>query len=134
MKIKEWAKAYKKATNPKKIPLHLVLFGSQEDVFAYFDKRLKEELNTKRNESLHSSPQINLLMKTPMQELIETFEEMRSPVDSKVDVDFAISLMKSMLEKEKEVMESAWQDGMYECDGDGTFEDFYKTFNTKDVK
>ena len=69
-----------------------------------------------------------------MQELIETFEEMRSPVDSKVDVDFAISLMKSMLEKEKEVMESAWQDGMYECDGDGTFEDFYKTFNTKDVK
>ena len=83
---------------------------------------------------MHSSPQINLLMKTPMQELIETFEEMRSPVDSKVDVDFAISLMKSMLEKEKEVMESAWQDGMYECDGDGTFEDFYKTFNTKDVK
>ena len=73
-------------------------------------------------------------MKTPMQELIETFEEMRSPIDSKVDVDFAISLMKSMLEKEKEVMESAWQDGMYECDGDGTFEDFYKTFNTKDVK
>jgi hypothetical protein len=47
MKIKEWVKAYKKATNPKKIPLHLVLFGSQEDVFAYFDKRLKEELNTK---------------------------------------------------------------------------------------
>ena len=73
-------------------------------------------------------------MKTPMQELIETFEEMRSPIDSKVDVEFAISLMKSMLEKEKEVMESAWQDGMYECDGDGTFEDFYKTFNTKDVK
>ena len=69
-----------------------------------------------------------------MQELIETFEEMRSPIDSKVDVDFAISLVKSMLEKEKEVMESAWQDGMYECDGDGTFEDFYKTFNTKDVK
>ena len=28
-------------------------------------------------------------------------------------------------------MESAWQDGMYECDGDG-FEDFYKTFNTKE--
>ena len=67
-----------------------------------------------------------------MQELLETFEEMRSPIDSKVDVDFAISLMKSLLEKEKEVMESAWQDGMYECDGDGTFEDFYKTFNTKE--
>ena len=71
-------------------------------------------------------------MKTPMQELIETFEEMRSPIDSKVDVEFAISLVKSMLEKEKEVMESAWQDGMYECDGDGTFEDFYKTFNSKE--
>ena len=39
-----------------------------------------------------------------MQELIDTFEEMRSPIDSKVDVDFAISLVKSMLEKEKEVM------------------------------
>ena len=38
----------------------------------------------------------------------------------------------SMLEKEKEVMESAWQDGMYECDGDGTFEDFYKTFKTNE--
>ena len=43
-------------------------------------------------------------MKTPMQELIDTFEEMRSPIDSKVDVDFAISLVKSMLEKEKEVL------------------------------
>ncbi len=40
--------------------------------------------------------------------------------------------IESLLEKEKEVMESAWQDGMYECDGDGTFEDFYKTFNTKE--
>jgi len=36
--------------------------------------------------------------------LIDTFEEMRSPIDSKVDVDFAISLVKSMLEKEKEVL------------------------------
>ena len=43
----------------------------------------------------------------------------------------AISFAELQLEKEKEVMESAWQDGMYECDGDGTFEDFYKTFNTK---
>lgn len=39
-----------------------------------------------------------------MQELIETFEEMRSPIDSKVEVDFAISLAKSLLEKEKEVI------------------------------
>ena len=44
----------------------------------------------------------------------------------------AWEMAESMLEKEKEVMESAWQDGMYECDGDGTFEDFYKTFNTKE--
>ena len=43
-------------------------------------------------------------MKTPMQELIETFEEMRSPIDSKVDVDFAISLVKSMLEKERNLL------------------------------
>lgn len=40
--------------------------------------------------------------------------------------------IESLFVKEKEVMESAWQDGMYECDGDGTFEDFYKTFNTKE--
>ena len=46
MKIKEWAKAYKKATNPKRTRCKGI-FGSQEDVFAYFDKRLKEELNTK---------------------------------------------------------------------------------------
>ena len=71
-------------------------------------------------------------MKTPMQEMIDTIEEIRSPIDSKVDVDFAISLVKSLLEKEKEVMESAWLDGIYEWDGDGTFEDFYKTFNTKE--
>lgn len=44
------------------------------------------------------------MKQTPMQELIETFEEMLSPIDSKVDVDFAISLVKSMLEKEKEAM------------------------------
>ena len=50
-------------------------------------------------------------MKTPMQELIDTFEEMRSPIDSKVDVDFAISLVKSMLEKEKEVIMDAYDYG-----------------------
>ena len=50
-------------------------------------------------------------MKTPIRELIETFEEMRSPIDSKVDVDFAISLMKSMLEKEKKVIMDAYMEG-----------------------
>ena len=73
-------------------------------------------------------------MKTPMQELIETFEEMRSPVDSKVDVDFAISLMKSMLEKEKEVMcEFAWE---YERECrinlNRSIEDCWDKFNTKE--
>jgi len=43
-------------------------------------------------------------MKTPIQELIYSFEEMRSPIDNKVDVNFAISLMKSMLEKEEYTM------------------------------
>ena len=71
-------------------------------------------------------------MKTPIQELIETFEEMNTGYKPTIDVSLALSFMRSMLEKEKEVMESAWQDGMYECDGDGTFEDFYKTFNTKE--
>jgi hypothetical protein len=80
-------------------------------------------------------------MKTPMQEV---FAHLRA---SKEDdslgavmtarlvgyaVDWLLENEKSLLEKEKEVMESAWQDGMYECDGDGTFEDFYKTFNSKE--
>ena len=73
-------------------------------------------------------------MKTPIQELIETFEEMRSPIDSKVDVDFAISLMKSMLEKEWEEIIDAHMDG--QCDDtEGTpfekAERYYnETFNT----
>lgn len=78
-------------------------------------------------------------MKTPMQELIETFEEMRSPIDSKVDVDFAISLMKSMLEKEKEMLAGVWLDAQVAYQGDEyikpsdpTFDEYYEeTFNTK---
>ena len=60
---------------------------------------------------------------------------MRSPIDSKVDVDFAISLMKSMLEKEWEEIIDAHMDG--QCDDtDGTpfekAEQYYnETFNTK---
>ena len=69
-------------------------------------------------------------MKTPMQEMLEWVRE-TLPMD--LDTPRMIEeKIESMLEKEKEVMESAWQDGMYECDGDGTFEDFYKTFNTKE--
>ena len=77
-------------------------------------------------------------MKTPMQELIDTFEEMRSPIDSKVDVDFAISLVKSMLEKEKEAIVNAWMDDRYPLDKDWVkqcAETYYnETFKTKDVK
>ena len=77
-------------------------------------------------------------MKTPMQELIETFEEMRSPIDSKVDVDFAISLVKSMLEKEKEVITDAWMDDRFPLDKEWVkqcAEQYYnETFNTNDVK
>ena len=73
-----------------------------------------------------------------MQELIETFEEMRSPIDSKVDVDFAISLVKSMLEKEKEAIVNAWMDDRYPLDKDWVkqcSETYYnETFKTKDVK
>ena len=70
-------------------------------------------------------------MRTPMQELLETFEEMRSPIDSKVDVDFAISLVKSMLEKEKEVIETAFLEGRILRPLDS--EQWYnETFNTKE--
>ena len=71
-----------------------------------------------------------------MQELIETFEEMRSPIDSKVDVDFAISLMKSMLEREKDEIIDAHIDG--QCDETEGYpveiaEKYYnETFNTKE--
>ena len=75
-------------------------------------------------------------MITPMQELIEWIDTIISVLPdgsgAKNQMIIAKEKAESMLEKEKEVMESAWQDGMYECDGDGTFEDFYKTFNTKE--
>ena len=71
-----------------------------------------------------------------MQELIDTFEEMRSPIDSKVDVDFAISLVKSMLEKEKEAIVNAWMDDRYPLDKDWVkqcAEQYYEeTFKTKE--
>ena len=80
--------------------------------------------------------------KTPMQELIETFEEMRSPIDSKVDVDFAISLVKSMLEKEKEILietsinsyTAGYLDNQAKVDDSMNFpEQYYNTtFNTKE--
>jgi hypothetical protein len=73
-------------------------------------------------------------MKTPMQELIDIIKQRINDDDSIPYMynERILELAEAMLEKEKEVMESAWQDGMYECDGDGTFEDFYKTFNSKE--
>ena len=70
-----------------------------------------------------------------MQELIETFEEMRSPIDSKVDVDFAISLVKSMLEKEKEVLMKSYQDGLDNGFANGNWDLnlwYNETFKTKE--
>ena len=72
-------------------------------------------------------------MKTPIQELIYSFEEMRSPIDNKVDVNFAISLMKSMLEKEKEVLMDAYMEGGdWESLPQPRFDNYYNsTFKTK---
>ena len=71
-------------------------------------------------------------MKTPMQELIDTFEEMRSPIDSKVDVDFAISLVKSMLKKERETICNAFSDARHGAvesrwTAEEYFEEIFKT-------
>ena len=77
-------------------------------------------------------------MKTPMQEHIEWLKKEHELIqrlggeNERLIIVDCIKNAESMLEKEKEVMESAWQDGMYECDGDGTFEDFYKTFKTNE--
>jgi len=73
-------------------------------------------------------------MKTPIQELIETFEEMRSPIDSRVDVSLAISLIKSMLEKEKEmIMDAYMEGGDWESLPQPRFDNYYnQTFNTKE--
>ena len=71
-------------------------------------------------------------MKTPIQELIETFEQMCSPIDSKVDVNFAISLVKSMLEKEKEVMCDFADDYQRNCFQKAADIYFEETFKTKE--
>ena len=47
-------------------------------------------------------------MKTPIQELIETFEEMNIGIEPSIDVQFAISLIKSALEKEKQAIMNAY--------------------------
>ena len=81
---------------------------------------------------------------TPLQKLIKQFEEMKDPnVESSIDVDFAISLAKSLLEKEKEFALNLW--GQYEKEciiyndylGDHAYsidaiEWYDQTFNTKE--
>jgi hypothetical protein len=43
-------------------------------------------------------------MKTPIQELIETFEEVNIGIEPSIDVQFVILLVKSMLKKEKQAI------------------------------
>ena len=45
-------------------------------------------------------------MKTPIQELIEIFEEMNTGFEPTIDVGFAISIMKTIQSKEKEFYEN----------------------------
>ena len=70
-------------------------------------------------------------MKTPMQEMLEW---VRATLPMDLDTSRMIEQkIESMLEKEKEVMEKAWFDGLYEWYKKGTFQDFYEaTFNTKE--
>ena len=73
---------------------------------------------------------------TAIQELVEIFEEMRSPFynGSSIDVALAISLMKSMLEKEKKMMEMVYIDSFIHCSfrKNSDFEKYYNaTFNTE---
>ena len=81
---------------------------------------------------------------TPLQKLIKQFEEIKdSNLESSIDVDFAISLAKSLLEKEKEFALNLW--GQYEKEciiyndylGDHAYsidaiEWYDQTFNTKE--
>ena len=65
-----------------------------------------------------------------MQELIETFEEMNTGYKPTIDVSLALSFMRSMLEKEKEVIETAFLEGRILRPLDS--EQWYnETFNTK---
>ena len=49
-------------------------------------------------------------MKTPIQELIETFEEMNIGIEPSIDVQYVISLIKSALEKEKQAIMNAFME------------------------
>lgn len=51
-------------------------------------------------------------MKTPLQELIEIFEEMNTGFEPTIDVKFAISIMKTIQRKEKQFIEDVYEDGL----------------------
>jgi len=73
---------------------------------------------------------------TPLQKLIKQFEEMKdSNLESSIDVGFAIALAKSMLEKEKEVIENAYDSGQESnwSEDMGLMGDWYydETFNNE---
>jgi len=72
---------------------------------------------------------------TALQKLIKQFEEIKdSNLESSIDVGFAISLAKSMLEKEKEVMCEFADDYQRNCFQKSSDDYYNETFNTKDVK
>ena len=49
-------------------------------------------------------------MKTPIQELIDTFKEMNTGIDPTVDVRFVLGLLRSKLEKEYNFIEQVYYD------------------------
>ena len=67
-------------------------------------------------------------MKTPIQELIDTFEEMNTGIDPSVDVRFVLGLLRSKLEKEKDaIMAAYYAQILYPS------EDYYnERYNTKE--
>ena len=79
-------------------------------------------------------------MKTPLQELIEQLKKMRDDyhtivgIDAGLPIHTAVMLAKSMLEKEKEVINDAYITGFSDRDIYHQAEDDYynETFNTKE--
>lgn len=70
-------------------------------------------------------------MKTPIQELIEIYQDLRENGDN--DMRTVIHFAESMLEKEKAIIETAYLEGFNASAGGFYFEDDYynETFKTK---
>jgi len=70
---------------------------------------------------------------TPLQEFIKQFEEIKdSNLESSIDVGFAISLTKSLLEEEKEVMCEFADDYQRNCFQKSSDDYYNETFKTKE--